>query len=420
MTRLRFVVPPAGPLHIAAARVALVNHLFARQHDGRLLLRLDDLAGPVQPEPVMQDLAWIGVAWDEVARQSDRRDRYAEVFAALERDGFVYPCFESEEELRAKQTFRLRRGQSGIYDRAMLRLTDKQRRDAEAGGKRPHWRFKLSGRVLSWHDLVMGHREVTLATVSDPVVMQADGTPTPILASLVDDIDQQTTHIIRGEDSPGNTAIQLELLEVLTGRSGAVRFGHLPAEYVRSRKNGRGVPVSLRGLRQDGVDPAALASCLAPRGLRLADLRDARFDMDAVLAANRAALGDLGYAAVVDRLPPGATEAFWLAVRGKLDLLKEARGWWEVVAGTIVPPVVDGAQDLLRLAASLLPAEPWDRAVWAHWTAALQKQTGLAAERIETSLRLALTGEDQGPDLADLLPLMGRSRAVARLEIAAA
>jgi glutamyl-tRNA synthetase len=383
----------------------------------------------------MQDLAWIGVTWDDVMRQSERRERYAEVFAVLERDGLVYPCFETEEELKAKQAFRIRRGQTGIYDRAMLRLTDKQRQDAEAGGKVPHWRFKLSGRVIDWRDMVQGHRDVALATISDPVLMQADGTPTALLASLIDDIDNETTHVIRGEDSLGNTAIQIELLEMLTGHGNGIRFAHLPTEAARTRSRSvdapgrRGGPVSVRGLRQDGVEAAALAAALlgrtepdvpAPDAFRLTDLKDAVFDMVRLLEVNRKALGGLPFDAVADRLPSGATEAFWLAVRGNLDLLREARGWWDVVAGTIVPPVVEGEETLLGEAVACLPPEPWDHEVWTQWTTALVQSSGRPQADIETPLRLALTGEENGPDLVDLLPLMGRARCVDRLKIAAA
>src|SRR6185437_6421780 len=153
-----------------------------------------------------------------------------------------------------------------------------------------------------------------------------------------------------------------------------IRFAHLPAEAVRTWGHSddsprrRGGPVSVRSLRHDGVEAAALAAALlgrtepdvpAPDAFRLTDLKDAGFDMVRLLQVNRKALLRLPFAAAADRLPPGATEAFWLAVRGSLDLLKEARGWWDVVAGQIVPPVVDGEQSLLRQAAAILPAEPW-------------------------------------------------------------
>ncbi|MBN8900280.1 MAG: glutamate--tRNA ligase, partial [Rhodospirillales bacterium] len=97
----------------------------------------------------------------------------------------------------------------------------------------------------------------------------------------------------------------------------------------------------------------------------------------------------------------------------------EARGWWDVVAGTIVPPVIEGAQSLLQAALATLPPEPWDRLVFATWLAALEAATGRDADALVPLLRLALTGEETGPDLGALLPLMGRARAALRLQVAA-
>lgn len=422
MTCVRFAPVLTGPVLVAGARVALANWTFARRGHGRVLLRLDDLAiKDPAIDPVLHDLRWLGIEWHETVRQSERRARYEDVFARLQREGFLYPCFETEEELRAKAEFRRKRGQPAVYDRAMLRLTAKQRADAEAGGKRPHWRFKLSGRVLEWRDMIQGKQQAALTGVSDPVLMQGDGTPTPLFASLVDDVDLGVTHVIRGEDSTGATAATIELLEVL-GRPG-VRFAHLPA----LAGEGRAVASqSVRALRGDGIEPSALVACLVgwsdaeARPFRLPDMADIEVDAGRLLAANRTALKGLTFADVADRLPPGATEAFWLAVRGKLDLLREAKGWWDVVAGQIVPPVIEGERDLLLEAAALLPTEPWDAGVWAAWLAALEHATGRPADALIEPLRLALTGEDTGPDLADLLPLIGRTRAANRLAIAAA
>ena len=440
MIRVRFAPTPGGSLFVSNARVALANDLFARCWQGRLLLRLDDLdkdrsrAGLA--EPVMQDLRWLGIGWHDMIRQSERLDLYAEVIERLKRDKFIYPCFESEEELKAKMEFRRKRNQSQIYDRAMLSLTEKQRQDAEAGGKRPHWRFKLSGRTLDWQDLIQGARRATLSAVSDPVLVRADGTPTPILASVADDIEQGITHIIRGEDNAGNTAVQIELFEVLRG-SAVVSFGHLPAlqDSANSAPGGRKAGnLALRTLRHDGIEPSALVAYLTgaepagddstldelARRFALTNFAQSGFDIRQLLALNRQVLGKLDFAAVADRLPDGATEAFWLAVRGNLDLLKEARGWWDVVAGDIVPPVIEGARELLLTAGALLPPEPWDQAVWATWIAALEQAVQQRGEALTAPLRLALTGEDNGPDLAALLPLIGRARASGRVAIAAA
>ena len=441
MTRVRFAPTPTGGLFLSGARVALANDLFARQTNGQMLLRLDDLdqerTRPAHADQIMQDLRWLGIDWHTSFRQSERHDLYQATIAQLQRDKFLYPCFESEEELKAKQEFRRKRNQPLIYDRAMLKLTDKQRQDAEAGGKRPHWRFKLSGRTLTWTDRILGPREATLSAVSDPILVRADGSPTPLLASVLDDIEYGTTHIIRGEDNAGNTAIQIELFETLIGGRTPIRFAHLPAlgDSGKAVPNGRRTgSLALRGLRNDGIEPCAIAASMAgiapadgaplpldelARQFELTDLATSRFDVTQMLAINRRVLGTMDFAAVADRLPGGATETFWLAVRGSLDLLKEARGWWDVVAGTIIPPVVEGARDLLLTAGSLLPPEPWDNAVWTRWITALEHATQRTGEALLPPLRLALTGEDSGPDLAHLLPLIGRPRAASRLAIAA-
>jgi glutamyl-tRNA synthetase len=439
MIRVRFAPTPSGNLFVSGARVALANDLFARRGHGQMLLRLDDLdqdrARPIHADQIMQDLRWFGIAWHDSFRQSERLALYQDAIERLKREKFIYPCFESEEELKAKQEFRRKRNQSLIYDRAMLALTEKQRQDAEAGGKRPHWRFKLSGRTLDWNDLIQGPRQATLSAVSDPILVRADGSPTPILASVVDDLAYGTTHIIRGEDNAGNTAVQMELFEVLGGARSPVRFAHLPAlgDSGKPAPGGRkAASLALRSLRNDGVEPCAIAASMTgvtdeplplddlARLFELTDLANASLDINQMLALNRSALSTMSFAAVADRLPGGATEAFWLAVRGSLDLLREARGWWDVVAGTIVPPVIEGARDLLLTARSLLPPEPWDNAVWTTWIAALERATERTGEALLMPLRLALTGEDTGPDLADLLPLIGRPRAASRLAIAAA
>lgn len=442
MTRVRFAPTPNGNLFISSLRVALANDLFARRTHGEMLLRLDDLESdpsrPIYADQIMQDLRWFGIDWHTTFRQTEHRDLYQAAIERLKRDKFLYPCFESEEELKAKQEFRRKRNQSPIYDRAMLSLTDKQRHDAEAGGKRPHWRFKLSGRTLEWKDLIMGPRQAKLSAVSDPILVRADGGPTPILASMVDDVDYGTTHIIRGEDNAGNTAVQIELFQVLSGASTPIHFAHLPALSDNGRPSPggrRAATLALRGLRNDGIEPCAIAACMTgtlpangqalplhqlAKHFELSDLATSGFDVGRMLEINRHILGRLEFAAVADRLPGGATETFWLAVRGSLDLLKEARGWWDVVAGTIVPPVIEDARDLLLAAGSMLPPEPWDHAVWNNWIADLEHTTGRSGEALLQPLRLALTGEDNGPDLADLLPLIGRSRAASRLAIAAA
>jgi len=235
------------------------------------------------------------------------------------------------------------------------------------------------------------------------------------------------------------TAIGIDLAAALGRNPAAIIFAHLPAaaDAEGDRLSRRAGNFTLHALRQRGVEANALAGYLArlgsaaePRPSTPAELATdydiaalgraaPRFDVRRLLAVNRQALAQLPFAGVAGRLPHGCTEAFWHAVRGSLDLLSEARGYWEVVAGTIVPPVIEGEAAFLRTALATLPAEPWDAMVWTTWTEALKVATGRAGKSLTLPLRLALTGEDQGPNLKALLPLIGRPRAAQRLAVAA-
>ncbi len=440
----RFAPSPTGYLHAGNARLALLNFLFARRHGGCFVLRIDDTdaerSRPAFDEAIRRDLQWLGLHWDDSFRQSDRLAEYAAAAERLKAAGRLYPCFESKEELDAKRERRLRRGQAPLYDRAMLTLTPAQRAAAEAGGKRPYWRFRLSDGVAAWNDLVMGRQEVKLAAISDPVLVRADGTPLYNLTSVVDDLAVGVSHVIRGADHLTNTAVQCDLIAALDGDPGRIGFAHLPLmlDAEGGKLSKRLDALSLRTLRADGIEPGALAAYLArigtPDDLEPVGMDEliasfdmarlsrapARFDPSQLLALNRKVLRELPFAEVADRLPASATEAFWNAVRGNLDMLAEARGWWEAVAGEIVPPAVEAEEEraMLRTALDALPPEPWDDDVWPRWTGAVRQATGRKGRALFLPLRIALTGDDHGPEMKALLPLMGRARAARRLQLA--
>ncbi len=441
--KVRFAPSPTGLLHVGNVRTALANYLLAKRHGGRFLLRIDDTDAernrPEFDEAIQHDLRWLGIEWDQIVRQSERLERYAAAAEKLKASGRLYPCFESEEELNAKRDQRFKRGLPPLYDRAMLKLTPTQRAQAEFGGKRPYWRFLLSGRQVEWHDQVLGRRQVKLSAVSDPVLIRADGTPLYTFTSVVDDLAESITDIVRGEDHITNTGLQLDIMEALAPGRRMPRFAHLPllVDEGGGKLSKRIGALTLRSLRGDGIEPAALAGYLARLGtsedpvvgrpdalaadfdLRRVSHASPRFDGQQLAALNRRALRELPFEAVQDRLPPAATPAFWAAVRGNLDLLNEARGWWDVVAGSIVPPLLDAEADYLQTALDALPPEPWDYDVWRIWIDEVKRQSGRKGKALFMPLRQALTGEDHGPELRDLLPLMGRARTAERLRLAA-
>jgi glutamyl-tRNA synthetase len=437
--RLRFAPSPTGYLHVGNLRTAVANALFAARHGGQLMLRMDDTdtarSRPEYEGAIQEDLRWLGIGWDSFARQSERHDRYEAAAERLRASGHLYPCFESEEELASKRAARLKRRLPPVYDRAMLSLTPAQRAAAEANGKRPYWRFKLSAETITWDDLVFGERRVKLPSVSDPVLIRADGTPLYTFTSVVDDLEFGVTHIIRGEDHVTNTGIQLDLMAALGAKPGAIAFAHLPllTDAEGGKLSKRFDSLSVRSLRKDGLEPDAIIAYLARLGSaddiapltrgELAETFDlgrmshsaAIFDPRQLLAINRHLLHRLTFTEVAARLPPEATEAFWMAVRGNLDLMSEARDWWRIVADDIIPPVQPAEADFLRAAAEHLPPEPWDATTAGGWTKALGAAAGRRGKSLFHPLRLALTGEESGPDLGGLLPLIGRDRTARRL-----
>lgn len=442
--KVRFAPSPTGLLQVGNARTALVNWLFARRHGGGFLLRLDDTDRGRSEEAfadgIRRDLEWLGLVWDEFARQSERLDTYQEAFDRLRAAGRLYPCYETPEELEFKRRRLLARGRPPIYDRAALTLTDADRRKLEhEEGRRPHWRFMLAHVDIDWNDLVRGPQHFQGGNLGDPVLIRADGSWLYMLPSAVDDIDLGVTHVIRGEDHVVNTALQIQLFRALGAEPPT--FAHLPlltdiAGKLLSKRLGS---TTLQSLREDGVEPEALAAYLAALGTGASseagwslDQLVGRFDISVYGRAtpkfdesqlwhqNARLLQQMEFEAVADRLRalglPRADEAFWTAVRPNLQRMADVRTWYAVCFQHVEPVVEDPA--FVERAAALLPPEPWDADTWTAWTDAVKRGTGRKGRGLFMPLRLALTGVDHGPELKSLLPLIGRARAVQRLTAA--
>lgn len=438
---LRFAPSPTGLLHVGNARTALLNALIARREEGTFILRFDDTdiarSRPEFAEAILEDLEWLGIPADTVVRQSDRIPLYEAAAARLKAERRLYACYESEEELDLKRKLQRARGLPPIYDRTGLRLTEADRARLEAEGRRPHWRFLLDHRLAFWEDGVRGPQEVDTTTLSDPVLVRADGSFLYTLPSVVDDLDLGVTHVIRGEDHVTNTAVQLEIAAALGGP--APDFSHhnlltLPSGEGLSKRLGH---LSLRALRDEGIEALAVASAAVLVGTshavepvasldELASIVDlaqisrapARFDPDELKALSARTLHHLPHGAVRARLQArglDAGEAFWLAVRGNLSVFTDVETWWQVCFGTLPGVIADADRDFLVAAAGLLPAEPWDAATWPAFITAVKAASGRGGKSLFMPLRRALTGRDTGPELAALLPFIGRARAHGRL-----
>ncbi len=435
--KVRFAPSPTGLLHVGNARLALINWLFARHGGGSVLLRLDDTDAARSLDEygvaIEADLRWLGLDWDNFVRQSDRLDRYDAAIARLKATGRLYACYETPKELSLKRKRQLSQGRPPVYDRAALRLSDTDRARLENEGRQQHWRFLLDDVGVAWTDLVRGAVRFEPGHMSDPVLVREDGHPLYTLSSVVDDGELGITHVIRGEDHVANTAVQIQLFAAL--EFAMPDFAHLPLLLGDDGKplSKRLESLSLRALRDDGLEPLALCAYLARLGTPMTasgaetmeDLAAGfdiaafgraapRFDRPELDHLNARVLHHLPFEAVEERLGlAGADAAFWLAVRPNINTLSEAAVWWRILHGDVEPVIVDAG--LCRTAAALLPDEPWDETTFKAWTNKVSKATGAKGKGLFMPLRLALTGMDHGPELRVLLPMLGRRRALARL-----
>lgn len=439
----RFAPSPTGRLHVGNIRTALHNFLWARRHGGAFLLRLDDTDADRSTEAfaqgIREDLAWLGLRPDAEHRQSDRFARYEEAFERLRAAGRVYPAYETPAELDLKRKVLLGRNLPPVYDRAALALTDADRAALEAEGRRPHWRFRLDGDApIAWDDLVRGPQHLDPRQMSDPVVRRADGSWLYMLPSAIDDADLGVTHVVRGEDHVTNSGHQIQMFEALGAQP--PRFAHaallVGADGKLSKREGaRGVAE----LQAEGIEPLALLALLARLGTSqpvepVADMAPliasfdfahlgrapARFDPEELAVLNARMLHIAPFARVADRLPAGMGEAAWNAVRGNLSRVGEAADWWRVIAGPVTPaPFDDGDRAYLARAAELAAGLDWSSDPWGQLIAALKAATGRKGKPLFLPLRRALTGRDDGPGMAELLPIIGRDAAVERLRAAA-
>jgi len=426
-----------GRLHLGSARAAVMNFLFARKTGGRFVLRFDDTDQQRASEEFARasehDLAWLGLGWDLFTRQSDRLALYAGAAEKLKAAGRLYPCFETTDELELRERAQAP-GRPWIYDRAALALSPAEAARRRAAGERPHWRFKLDRAPIVWDDLIRGRVEVDGADLSDPVLIRADATPLDTFASVVDDVELGISHVIRGADQVSDTAAQILIFEALGYTPPA--FAHFPLVLGAKGEapSKRLDSLSLGRLRDDGIEPMAVNSLLAKLGtsnaieprLNLEELAadfdlakfgraPPPFDPAELTALNAKLLHLTPHAAVTHRLPEGADQTFWETVRPHLERFGEVETWWRVCRGPLAPLSASEDAEFLARAVDVLPPEPLESASWDRWVEALESATGRKGNALVTPLRKALTGRENGPELRNLLPLIGRERALRRL-----
>ena len=441
--KLRFAPSPTGNLHVGNVRTLLLNWLFAKKHNASFLLRFDDTdverSKTEYRDQIKADMAWLGLTFDDEVQQSDRLHLYNDAAEKLKASGRLYPCYETKAELDFKRKRQLSQGKPPVYDRAALRLTPEDIKDFEDEGRIPHWRFKLDeSATISWHDAAHGDISFEAKHFSDPILIRENGAPVYTLSGVVDDMDLNITHIVRGDDHISNTAIQIQLIEALGGKGTDFVFAHLPlltgegGEALSKRLGSLGI----KDLRAEAFEAMAVVNYIGGLGnsidhdvavtmdefvntfsLETYGRSSPQFIMADLLRANEKYLHAVSFEAIQSRLSehgfPNVTPAFWETVQGNLVKITDIKDIYKICYETIEPKIEDS--EFIRIALKHLPHEPWSRETWQEWTEVIKKETGRKGKNLFMPLRQALTAEDHGPEMKNLLPFIGYEKASQRL-----
>ncbi|QBX33698.1 glutamate--tRNA ligase [Paracoccus liaowanqingii] len=433
MTITRFAPSPTGHIHVGNLRTALFNHLIARKSGGTFILRLDDTDQERSKEEyvdgIKRDLDWLGLHWDRVERQSLRLDRYRAEAEALRASGRLYEVFETPTELDLKRKKQLNMGRPPVYDRTGLGLSAADKDRLRAEGREGYWRFQLDQSRIEWTDGILGDISIDAASVSDPVLIRADGQVLYTFASSVDDTDMDVTDIVRGSDHVTNTATQIQIIQAIGGTPPSFAHHSLLTGAKGEELSKRIGALSLKDLREAGVAPEALLGLMArlgsgvPVGLASLDELAAgfdlsqfgasptKFDADDLWPLTRERNQALPFAAVADRIaalgvPEAQAERFWRVASQNITRLEDLEAWWQIFSTGAEPQIDPEDAEFVAQAMTLLPPPPYSEASWGAWTTAVKEVTGRKGKGLFMPLRKAVTGQAHGPEMSDVMPLL--------------
>ena len=436
----RFAPSPTGLLHLGNIRTALINWLYARTHNGKFILRIDDTDQERSKDEyiskIKYDLEWLGIDYDDTFNQSSRFERYREQFEKLKADGRIYPCYETPEELERKRKLQMASGGKQVYDRSSLSLTDEEKRAYEDDGRKPHWRFLLQTERLKWNDLLKGELDIDLTSLSDPVLFREDGVPLYTFSSAVDDIDYNITNVIRGDDHTSNTAVQIEIINAID--KNRITFAHHALLKASSgdKLSKRDNVISIDSFRKSNLEPLAILSLLATIGTSQSiELKDSlnqiisefkletistspgRIEIDVLNALNKKQVQKLNFDEVSERLKnidEKIDEKFWNTIRSNLETVEGVKQWSDIVFDSKLIETED--REYIKSAMELIPDDPWDENTWELWTSAIKEKTGRKGKELFLPLREAFTGMSHGPEMKLLIQLIGREKILERVK----
>lgn len=437
----RFAPSPTGFLHVGNIRAAIINFLYAKKNQGEFFLRLDDTDDQrVKDEyrdMIITDMAWLGLTYDKIIKQSDRLEKYEEAKNILIKSGRLYECFETADELKLQRKAQIASGITPIYNRDALNLTAEQKESLRASGLKPHYRFLLKDQTTSWDDKIKGKITYEGRHFSDPILIRDNGVPTYTFCSVVDDIEFGVTDIIRGEDHITNTAIQIQIFEALGGK--APDFAHLAlVKAMEGKISKREGGFDVKSLRLDGYEAMTIIDLLAQIGTSdaiktyknfdelIANFDFSKFsksatnyDISELNNINQKLLQNLTFAEIKPRLAEigldRVEEPLWEAIKPNINFLSEAKEWYDIFTKELQHQNKEEDKDFLSMAAELLPQDTKDENCWNLWLTEIKKNTDRKGKNLFMPLRLALSSKEHGPELKFLVNLIDRNEILRRL-----
>lgn len=433
--KCRFAPSPTGLLHVGNARSAVLNWAYAKKNNGSFILRIDDTdqtrSSKEFENKIKENLSWLGLDWNKTFNQSGRTNLYNSNIEKLKNDGRLYPCFETAEELSLKKKSLLSSGKPPIYDRSSLSLSKDEINKKINSGLKPHWRFKLEDGVINWNDLIKDQVKFDSKYLSDPILIREDGSLLYHLPSVIDDIDEEITHIIRGEDHISNTAFHIQIFRALDAHP--PHFAHHPFLTDQEGKGfGKRIgSLSIENLRSEGYEDISIINYLLNIGssedikpetkldtvINNFDIKNissssAKFSDNVLKSLNSDLLKIYSFEDIKSKFElldiKVDSKKLWKFSQNNIDFFKDIENWLKTIEVIIDIKNYEIHDTFIAAAVECIPEDPFSYETWDNWTKAINAKTGLKGKELYMPLRLILTGKEKGPELKNFLPLLDK------------
>lgn len=429
--KVRFAPSPTGYMHLGNARMAIFNFLLAQQVNADYILRIDDTDDTKVKQDyidaIKEDLNWLGIKWDITFQQSHRMELYNQFLDKLKIENLVYPCYETKEELLYNKKLQLSMGKPPIYDRKMLFLTHEKEQQYLKEGRKPYYRLKINHENIRWHDLVKGELQFHGMHISDPVVVREDGRFLYLLTSVLDDIEYNISHIIRGEDHVVNTAIQLQIMQYLKHHT-LPKFAHLP---LITNEKGAGLAkrdgsLSIRQLQQEGFTALAIFNYLTSIGLaednQIYDnisqlVQDfnlekynssaVQFDQNKLYKFNLFFIKNMDFNNIAQQarqwLDIDISQEFWQCIKDNIHNFQDIKTWFDICYSNQINLNEQYAdKNLAQLLFEYFPDQLTSTTI-KDWLEQIKKLSSLKGKQLFIAIRYIISEREDGPELTNLI-----------------